>query len=113
LGRKGARSEMPSAIFTTKQAEALLLQYQGLTYRQIADQLRISREAVSSRLMRARGTIGSKGSKTLTERESEMVALQQQGLTYRQIAERLGISCKGVDTRLASAKRRMRLAKEQ
>ena len=96
--RLRAKEHRENAI-TIKQAEALQMQEEGLTYQQISDVLGISEQAVSDRLARARrhlnGTKAPKRSqagKKLFPREQELLDLKRQGLSHVQIAERMGIS---------------------
>ena len=111
MGRKGTRFEIPenyTDLVTAKQAEALSLQLQGLTYWEIANKLGISAEAVSERLLAARRwikDIKKKGpTKELTPREQEVLELQQQGLTNQQIAKRLRITSITVRSHIYNAR---------
>ena len=86
------------SILTPKQCEALYLQIQGLTYREIADELGISPEAVNGRLKRARHHINGtspkkdKSRRPLTPREIEVLELRRQGMKRKEIAKKLNIS---------------------
>jgi len=100
---------------TPKQAEALQMQNEGLTYFEIAEQLGISQEAVSVRLMRARKRLGlpelrirNDQANKLTKRQEQVLELKQQGFTSRQIANKLGIEKITVKEHVRNAKRRVK-----
>jgi len=111
MGRKGTRYEIPDNyrdLVTTKQAEALSMQLQGLTYWEIANKMEISPEAVSIRLHQARSHLPNlkkkSPTKELTPREQEILELRNQGLTNNQIANKLKISKLTVKSHIYNAK---------
>jgi DNA-binding CsgD family transcriptional regulator len=95
---------------TPKQAEALALQAQGLTYWEISDKLGITPEAVSKRLTNARRRAVRP---ILTPRESEILELREQGLSHTKIANKLHISRRAVGIHLDNIKERIKLKEQQ
>lgn len=95
---------------TIKQSEALQMQDAGLTYKQIADVLGISEQAVQVRLARARHHLGipqlrlRRPATEPTERQEQVLALKSEGLQTKQIAERLGINSVTVKRHVSNAR---------
>ena len=99
MGRKGTKFEIPANyhdLVTLKQAEALSMQLQGLTYWEIAEELSITPESVNCRLISARrrikGERDPKRTGPLSPREQETFDLRQQGFNPKQIAKKMHIT---------------------
>lgn len=95
---------------TPKQAEALEMQNEGLTYKQIADLLGITETAVEARLARARHRLDipvlrlRKRATGPTQRQEQVLSLRSKGLTYRQIAAKLAINRETVKQHIRNAR---------
>lgn len=98
---------------TPQQNKAAEMAFNGFRIDEIADEMDISHNHVSSILCMARKAgvnVYAARSRRLTWSNAEIFALREQGLTYAQISERTGLSKTNISVRLFKERKRLGIA---